>query len=245
MRRILTLALVITALACLPAFATNSGELFLNDGIDTATITFTGSTATCTGTCGGLTEIYSPTPGAGLTVIGTFDGIFALNITGQGLPSVNSPTLENLNQINSDNLSSSSETLTVDFEYLGYSVPNALLLGVSSTINSGIASSTVGFTAYDDSSDGLPAILGAGTLIGGFTETGLSSANSGAFATPFTGTASLTEQTVLGYTGNGAIQANFSISQTPEPASVIFLGTAMLGLGALLRKRLQRNNVNA
>jgi len=43
----------------------------------------------------------------------------------------------------------------------------------------------------------------------------------------------------LAFSGAGTMQANLTISNlaVPEPASIVFLGTALLGLSTLIRKR--------
>jgi hypothetical protein len=108
------------------------------------------------------------------------------------------------------------------------------LIGISGVNGAGITTSKASFSAFQDNTDAIPAA----NLIGSFlNQTGLSYNNGGTFANPGGAAGSLTSMTVFNFSGLGTMQANFTISAVPEPASIVFLGTVLLGLTALFRKR--------
>jgi hypothetical protein len=233
-RRLVALAVMSLFLACAPVFGAIATELKLSDGSLTATIDVdTGGVVTCLGSCGGLINLSTGAHNK-LNVIGTF-GQFDVNFTGRGGGISVRPTLENLNQLNAT--STGAGTLTAWFTDTSFvDLASGFQLGISGVNDVQISSSTSAFSAFADAGNGVPAA----TLIGAMTGfTGTSYNNTSQFANPIGSSGSLTLKTVLAFSGQGAMQANFSISNVPEPASVIFLGTTVLGLSAFLRRKLQ------
>jgi len=221
------------------AVAVVKTELFLDDGAainGTATIDVSDlGIVTCTGACAGLIFPAFLAPHTTLLVTGTI-GQFTIDATGVGGVSAISPTLQDLNQIETS--SSGSGTLFAEFTDTDYCLGaggcfgNEFVLSASTVNDTAIAASTTNFAAFADASDAVPA----GTLIGDFLGlTGLADSTAGIFANPIGTSGSLSSAVQLNFTGSGRIQANFQISSlntVPEPASILLLST-LLGLAAL------------
>ncbi|MGA7409248.1 MAG: hypothetical protein WBW33_02120 [Bryobacteraceae bacterium] len=232
------IAAMFMALVCSPRmFGAIADELVLNDGVGhVATIDVsTLGVETCAGTCGGLTIL---TPGGAhgeIIAIGTL-GQFSLDATAEGGGVSTLPTLQNLNQINAT--STGVGMLTSTFTDTSYTDVNPLLnIADSNTTNLGIDTSTIKFTVLTDGGNAIPA----GTSVYTDTLTGASDSNGlgGVDASnPNSPNASITSMTVMTFVGKGDIQANITVANAvPEPASIVFLGTMMLGLTALIRNR--------
>jgi len=232
-------ALAVLALAYAPQMhATVADELVLDDGVgDVATVAVdTLCKITCSGACGTL--LYSTVfTGAHqeINVQGHL-GQFNINATAYGGGDSQLPTLQDLNQINAT--STGAGKLTSTFTDTDYTDMNPILnIADSNVSDQQIASSTVTFAAFTDGGNAIPA----GTQVYTNTLTGESDSNGagGALATnPNSPDGSLTSQTVLNFTGDGKIQANISIANVlvPEPASIVLLGSLVLGLAGFARK---------
>lgn len=220
------------------SFAAVETQMILDDGVgDIATITVsTGNVVGCSGTCGGLTVQNSSGDHKILTVLGTL-GQFSISSTGHGRDASVRPTLQSFNQI--DATSSGSGTLTVTYTDTSYTdfALNGFAMSVSGVDNVQIASSKTSFKAYADSLNGLPADA-AGSLIGKFDNMTGTSYNAGSnFANPIGSSGSLESKIIMAFSGTGTLQANLDISNVPEPASIVFLGTVLLGLTTLVKKK--------
>jgi hypothetical protein len=207
------------------------------DGTNCVTIVGSAAPVTCPTFASGWSFTDSQFGGPHGTMIasGTI-GAFTLNITtGRGGVAETRPALINLNSINVN--SGGAGTLTIMFsddQYLDFSP--LLNLSSSGTIIAGTAvGSSISF-------NGEVNTLNIGTL-GPFTQTSASSATSAAatanFANPDGSSGTLLQTVVLAFTGGGEIDSGFTIANVavPEPASIVFLGTAVLGLTALIRKK--------
>jgi hypothetical protein len=225
-------------------FAAIETQLFLDAGGGvTATIDVnTGNVVTCSDTGGGcLGLIFTSTADHGtLQVTGTL-GTFTINATGKGELDTIDPTKQNLNQIEVQNAGGAGTLIAIftDTDYVA--LGSQFILAASTTIDSQIATSTVDFSGLGSAANSVPA----GTLIGSFLGlTGNSASASGTFANPIGATGSLTTNTVLNFSGAGAIQANFTIStagtQVPEPASISLLGTVLLFGTFVARRKFKR-----
>jgi hypothetical protein len=219
-------------------FAATADELVLNDGVgDVATITVDGGgVLACAGACGGFTILAAPGGAHGEIVVDGNLGQFNLSVTAKGGGASTLPTLQNLNQINAT--SSGAGTLTSTFTDTGYTqVMPTLNIADSNTTDRQISTSTIKFTVSTDAGNAIPA----GTSIYTDTLTGHSDDNGADgvdVANPNFPNASITSQTVMTFKGTGDIQANITVANAvPEPASIVFLGTMLLGLTALIRNR--------
>lgn len=246
MRNLLTLAVLAVLLAVPSVQAAVTEELVLDAGGGvTATITVTtGSVLNCVGTLGGCLGLTSQTITFGdhgeLHVGGTIGG-FRVSVTGNGQDNSTLPTLQTFNQIDAQSISGAG-TLISRFTVLDYTtLADNFKIAVSGVDDTQINDSKTSFAAYVSGTNANPAT----DLIGQFlTLTGDSFNTSGTFASPIAGdsTGSLTSLVTLAFSGAGQLQANLTISNVavPEPASIFLLGTAVLGLATLVRKRVVR-----
>jgi hypothetical protein len=226
-------------------FAAVDEELVISDGnaAGMATITYDptlGTPLVCVG--GGCAALNITNIGgdhgnieAVTKNFGGFDG-YTIDITGEGGAGSILPELQNLDQINADRTVGGGGTLTTIFTDTDYTDFGASFsLSVSGTNGNGITSSKSSFEAYVSTANTIPA----SSLIGEFlNDTGASYNNSQSFANPQSSSGSLTAETVLSFSGEGTMQATFSIANAvPEPASIVFLGTMILSLTAVIRKK--------
>jgi hypothetical protein len=243
MKRFLTLMVVLAASACYMQGAITT-LLTLTDGTNIVSIDQNGNQVACTG-CTVTTANGSGDHGT-IIFVGKV-GNFSVNITtGRGGGVEVRPALINVNSINV--LSTGAGDLTIRFTDTGFTdLAPILNLSASDTFTANTPNgSTSTFTGFASASNNVPA----GTLIGKigtFTDTTNPSAQSdsggGNFANPIGTTGSLTEQISLHFAGAGEIDSGFTIANVtvPEPASVVMLGTLLLGTTTLLRRKFKRS----
>jgi hypothetical protein len=246
------LSIALTLLAA-PIFADTETQLTIVDVTGGNSVTFDVDDLgliTCSesaaGLCAGLTATASGPHGT-LNVQGTL-GQFSINATGVGGIDSVSPTLQNLNQIEASSTgagqlityftdTAASSVLNPTYEALGAQ----FVLAVSTVNNVQISASTTDFNFYATPGYALPATGVIGSLTG---LTGLSDSDATIAANPAGASASLTTQTIMNFSGIGAIQANATISsvgsEVPEPTSVALFGTAALIAGFVYRRKLAR-----
>jgi hypothetical protein len=228
-----TAALVLACTPRMEAAALTVLTLDAGGGI-TASIDETGA---CTGSCANLTITVDGAHGTitAKTKKNTDFGGYVINATGVGGDDSFLPTLQNLNQIEADSLNAGGGTLTATFTDTHYPNMSPLLhVADSQTTNTQIDTSTIKFSVFTDVGNAIPA----GTQIETDTQSGDSTAFSGNFANPNL-TGSLTTQTVMAFTGVGAIQANITVANVivPEPAGIVLMGTTLLAVSALIRRK--------
>jgi hypothetical protein len=243
MMRVLTLMVVLIATACLMQGAIST-ELVLSDGTNSVTIDQNG-VATTVGTAT-VTTASGSGPGGTIVFVGSV-GAFSVNITtGRGGAVEVRPALINVNSI--DVQSVGAGDLTIQFSDTNFT-DLAPTLNLSASVTFTAANiphgSTATFTGLGSAANTIPAATMIGAL-GPFTDNSSPGAQSGSdtkdFANPIGATGSLTETIALHFTGASEIDTGFTIANVvvPEPASVVLLGTTLLGVTALLRKKSKR-----
>lgn len=204
------------------------------------------------GTCSGINATNTTVDKAHGTIDingGTLGGganTFTINATGKGGADSFLPTLQNLNQINALNNSTTAATLTTFFTDTLYNdMSSTLNVANSNTTDVGISSSTVTFDVFTSATNQLAGgtMLETDTLTNHSDNNGANGVN---VANPNSPSGSLTTETVLKFTGAGDIQANNSISNVaavPEPTSVVLFGSLFVGIAAAMKRKRKSNTV--
>ena len=239
-----------------PLQAAVSTQLSITDGVGDS-VTLSWNTTNVVGCppapsfCEQTTGTVVTTAAAG-TEHGAFSfigkiGSFTFNEEiGEGQNAVSAPDLMNVNQLNATSVAAGG-TLTSTFTDTQYTdLRAAINLSASNTFSASLANgSTADFSAFASVANNVPA----GTLIGDvatFTQTHAGSGKSDSantnFPNPIGTSGSLSEVITLHFNSAGEIDSGFTIANglqgnVPEPTSVIFLGTMVVGLAGLLRKK--------
>jgi len=174
-----------------------------------------------------------------------FDG-YTISDTATGWAASSAPTLQTFNNVVALGGAGlvTSEFTDIDYNTPGTPLSSEFNVADSNVTDSQISASTVNFTVLSGAANAIPAssLIYTNQLTG---ESDSNGAGGAIAANPnTTGSVSISSEAVLSFTGTGKIQANVSVSNVavPEPASVVFLGTIMLGLTALIRKRQVRRS---
>jgi hypothetical protein len=227
------------ALASLPIQAATTEDLTLSDGLgDSITIDQSGNIVAGSG----YTVISKSGSGGDITFLGTI-GTFSFDLdSGQAFPGTTLPTLMNTTTINTE--SAGAGTLTITFSQTGYTgLAGVITESASDTYTANTPDgSTANFSGYDALSNALNSTANLiGTVLSS-TDSSFPLSQSDAATHNYSnsvGGGSLTEIITLGFAGAGTIDTGFTISNVavPEPASIVFLGTMVLGLTGLIRKK--------
>lgn len=236
-------------------FAAGDEQLVLSDGTGDMVTIGVGDTGVVTitcnsGNCGqitqanyhaGLFDINSTGADGTISITsanfgGATGAAYNVSDTAKGQASSTLPTLMDFNQIDAQSASGSG-SLTSTFTDTDYTDLSTLInVADSNVTDTAISASTITFTVLTDATQ-----IYTNSLTG---ESDSNGAGGAVVSNPNSPDGSLTAQAALSFTGKGSIQANVSISDVavPEPASIVFLGTMMLGFTVLIRKRQEKRS---
>jgi hypothetical protein len=169
-------------------------------------------------------------------------GSFLLNVTtGLSEPVVGS-TAEPELDLNSVNVSGTGGTLTIALSDSFTSPPAPYVTGFASSIGGTLPSggASISYTSWLNGGQSLGGGFSAGPTGSGttvpFAGQFVSADVSAALSLPYT----LTQVVTLTLPGGGVVSFDANLEALPEPFSLLLVGTGLVGLGFLSRRRMQR-----
>ena len=232
MRRLLLAGLLVFGTGHF-AFGAGNWELELTDGTNTALINSSGTlvlTGSASGSASALPGVYS--------YIGSV-GAYTVNVTtGIGSP-VLPPGALDLNSIEVSG--SPTGPLTIEWSENGVTAPITTWdMAFGGTLSLGTLNSLTN-TDYESNTNSFFAQTNTiGTITPTWTGTSFSGIATG--TAPASGTYSLTDVITLNSSGLTAFSGDASLTPTPEPASVVLLGSVISAtVIALRRRRITKN----
>lgn len=226
-----------------------TATLELVSGTDTLYVTDGGSILCTAGTCAsfGASGDNNPLPGAVTINASNFDGwSITLSSGSSNSPSCPPVGVNGVGCVNDTNInaqSTGSGTLSVYFADTGFNTEQAFQVAFSAPQLTGVSASQTAyaFTGALPLGSGVtsPVLTGqiGSTLT--FTAPGVQALSTGGagLTGPFN---LLLATTFTAGAGGGAFNANGNITAVPEPTSMLLVGSALLGLATLAKKKLLR-----
>jgi hypothetical protein len=237
MRRLLMAGLLVFGTGHL-AFGAVDWELEITDGTNSALINSAGTLVLTGADASGLMIVGTGASTGSYTFGGTV-GNYTLNVTtGEGSPLLSPIGSLELNSANTT-LGSASGALTIEWSENGISgTGNTFSMAFGGTLISG-AGSNVSNTDYESNTNSFFAQTNTIGTIGpysGSASPGTAFSGTASGTAPVSGTYSLTQVITLNGVGTTSLQSSATLDPTPEPISLVLLGTT-LALAALFVRR--------
>jgi hypothetical protein len=188
----------------------------------------------------------SPQDGSAVQGIVSYNGAVgnwhASITTGITKPSVGDPVQAYMDIVSADITLNTTGTHTLDIEFseLDFGPSSGSFVATIGGTLSSSAAATLDYDTYYDGGNGLFAKTNPLTSLGTFGPgggfTGTTSASVGPIPNPY----SITQVVTLTHTGDGNSSFDAEIRSVPEPSIIFLLGSLLIGLGLLDRKRFMK-----